>query len=436
MINKLDGFSTQPRITVPFTGAIDPASVNSDTVYLVNLGDTLSLRGFGDRVGINQVRVGPGDQHAGAAARRTAAAAFALPAGRDRRRARRHRRSASRTAPTTRRTTATHEYDRDLRDAHALRAGSRDRVVAASLFTTQSITADLQKITARSGTRRRRRSTSCIGTRRRRGARRVPAGRPAPASSSTARPAPPPAFATVARCRRRRSDVVPGAVAQVAYGTLPLARLPDRRQVHPGHRHADGRSRSRRAATTSWCSCSCPAGPKPAGGWPVAIFGHGFTDSMYGAPWTVASVFASRGHRHGVDQRGRPRRRRAGHADVLPKAGGAGRRCRPAAAASTRTATAPSTPPKARAPPAPRTIIGSRDGLRQTVVDLMQLVRRSRPASTSTATAASTSTPQRIYYAGQSFGGIYGTMLLGVEPQHQAPACPTCRAARSPRSRG
>ena len=55
VINELDGFSTQPRITIPFTGAIDPASVNSDTVYLVNLGDTLSLRGFGDRVGINQV---------------------------------------------------------------------------------------------------------------------------------------------------------------------------------------------------------------------------------------------------------------------------------------------------------------------------------------------------------------------------------------------
>ena len=38
-----------------------------------------------------------------------------------------------------------------------------------------------------------------------------------------------------------------------------------------------------------------PAGPKPAMGWPVAIFGHGFTDSMYGAPWTVASVLASQG---------------------------------------------------------------------------------------------------------------------------------------------
>ncbi|HYJ96598.1 MAG TPA: Ig-like domain-containing protein, partial [Burkholderiaceae bacterium] len=55
VINELDGFSTQPRITIPFTGAIDPGSVGSDTVYLVNLGDTLTLRGFGDRVGINQV---------------------------------------------------------------------------------------------------------------------------------------------------------------------------------------------------------------------------------------------------------------------------------------------------------------------------------------------------------------------------------------------
>src|SRR3954466_11745342 len=55
VINTLDGFSTQPRITVPFTGAIDPATVNSDTIFLVNLGDTLTSQGFGDRVGINQV---------------------------------------------------------------------------------------------------------------------------------------------------------------------------------------------------------------------------------------------------------------------------------------------------------------------------------------------------------------------------------------------
>src|SRR5262245_26239981 len=55
VINTLDGFNTQPRFTVPFTGAIDVNTVNSNTVYLVNLGDTLTLRGFGDRVGINQI---------------------------------------------------------------------------------------------------------------------------------------------------------------------------------------------------------------------------------------------------------------------------------------------------------------------------------------------------------------------------------------------
>ena len=54
VINTLDGFSTQPRITVPFTGAIDVGSVTSETVYLLNLGDVLTARGFGQKVGINQ----------------------------------------------------------------------------------------------------------------------------------------------------------------------------------------------------------------------------------------------------------------------------------------------------------------------------------------------------------------------------------------------
>jgi len=55
VINTLDGFSTQPRITLPFTGAIDVNSVNSNTVFLVNLGDTQTLQGVGQKVGINQV---------------------------------------------------------------------------------------------------------------------------------------------------------------------------------------------------------------------------------------------------------------------------------------------------------------------------------------------------------------------------------------------
>src|SRR5689334_10250837 len=38
MLNTLDGFSVTPRFTVPFTGDIDPATVTSDSVYLLHVG--------------------------------------------------------------------------------------------------------------------------------------------------------------------------------------------------------------------------------------------------------------------------------------------------------------------------------------------------------------------------------------------------------------
>ncbi|HLC42406.1 MAG TPA: hypothetical protein VJO34_12400, partial [Methylomirabilota bacterium] len=38
-----------------------------------------------------------------------------------------------------------------------------------------------------------------------------------------------------------------------------------------------------------------PAGAPPPGGWPVAIFGHGFTDSKNNSPFVVASVMAANG---------------------------------------------------------------------------------------------------------------------------------------------
>ena len=147
VINELDGFSTQPRITIPFTGEIDPASVNSETVYLVNQGDPFSLHGSGQRVGINQVLWDPATktlvvqpdrllrQHSryllvvtngvrDANGKRIQGGRF----GRGE-----HERSSD-------------EYDRDMRDG--LRSGHRGRfgVAAASVFTTQSITADLAKV--------------------------------------------------------------------------------------------------------------------------------------------------------------------------------------------------------------------------------------------------------------------------------------------------
>src|SRR5262245_28956740 len=58
VINTLDGFNLQPRLRIPFTGPIDPSTVNSDTIFLVRLGHKRPRdkhHGSHRVVGINQV---------------------------------------------------------------------------------------------------------------------------------------------------------------------------------------------------------------------------------------------------------------------------------------------------------------------------------------------------------------------------------------------
>ena len=64
----------------------------------------------------------------------------------------------------------------------------------------------------------------------------------------------------------------------------------------------------------------------------------------------------------------------------------------------------------------PRGIISSRDGLRQTVADLMQLVRVIETGGIPGISR------QKNYYAGQSFGGIYGVKFLALEDTVRAGA--------------
>src|SRR5262245_56501059 len=55
VINTLDGFNLQPRLSVSFSGPIDVTTVNSDTVFLLKLGDVTSPEDSGSAiVGINQ----------------------------------------------------------------------------------------------------------------------------------------------------------------------------------------------------------------------------------------------------------------------------------------------------------------------------------------------------------------------------------------------
>jgi hypothetical protein len=56
VINTLDGFNLQPRLSIPFDGPIDVTTVTSKAVFLISLGSTLRHGDHGGKViGINQV---------------------------------------------------------------------------------------------------------------------------------------------------------------------------------------------------------------------------------------------------------------------------------------------------------------------------------------------------------------------------------------------
>ncbi len=423
VINTLDGFSTQPRITVPFTGDIDVSTVTSDTVFLVNLGDTFTLHGLGDRVGINQILWDPATktlvfesdqllrQHSryllvvtdgvhDAQGKKIKGNGrgddFGLAFGRDSDGA---------------------DYRRDLRDGVQGVRSNGHRIVAASLFSTQSTSADLVKIN-----RQIKRSTPVpvdfmIGSA---GGASVRALFPTPTLTGiqfNRQTGAAPLF-TPAAVPTAALFVAPGAVGQVGYGRFRSPDYENAQKFIPPTGSLTGMPQPQ-GANDLIVQVFLPAAQKPALGWPVAIFGHGFGDSMYGAPWTVAATLASQGIAtvsinvvgHGGGALGTLAVAQTGAAAVVVPAGGRG-------IDQDGNGTIDSTEGSSAA--ASKAIISSRDGLRQTVVDLMQLVRQIQAGIDVDGDGSVDFDAARIYYAGQSFGGIYGTIFLGVEPSLKA----------------
>jgi hypothetical protein len=66
--------------------------------------------------------------------------------------------------------------------------------------------------------------------------------------------------------------------------------------------------------------------------------------------------------------------------------------------------------------PSRKPIDGLRSGLIQTVVDNMTLARAVKAGLDIPGVGTNLGDPERIYYYGISFGGIYGTMLMGTDP--------------------
>jgi pimeloyl-ACP methyl ester carboxylesterase len=176
------------------------------------------------------------------------------------------------------------------------------------------------------------------------------------------------------------------------------------------------------AATTEQIGFNAilPSKPKPAGGYPVVIFGHGFGDSRFGGPTAIA-----------------PTLNRAGFAVLAIDAVGHGYGPLSTVIFTDRSGKQTSIGALGRSvdlngdgtidanegcaieTPVP---IGLRDCFRQTVTDLMQLARVVRDGLDLDGDGVPDLDAGHIYYGGQSLGAMYGTMFTAVEPTVRAAA--------------
>jgi len=408
VLNKLDGFNIQPRISIPFSAPIDVSSISKSTLFLVGPG--------GQVVGPNQVVWEPGAKtlHFESDQQLDAATTYLLVLTRGARGADgshlektdfRHDLNYGRAQEP-----AAKAYRKALLDAlpMAMAGGANPgNIAAASLFTTESTAALSRKIRAQlTGAE----PTFTLGTG---GERTV-----FPLSSVTS------------ITWQRQITTAPtfsagsitlallAGVGTVGFGTYASPDYETTGKVIPPVGTATGVPAVQRTNEVQF-SVFLPAGAKPAGGWPVAIFGHGFTDWKNGAPPAVAGTFARNGIAmvainvvgHGGGPLGTYTVNRVAQPPVTLPLGGRG-------IDQDGNGSIDSTEGVNAAPP--NGLIGNRDGLRQTTIDLMQLVKVLKGGVDVDGDGADDLSSSRIYYAGQSFGGIYGTQLLGLEPDIRA----------------
>jgi hypothetical protein len=426
--NTLDGFNLQPRLSIPFDGPIDVTTVTSQTVFLLSLGSTLSGGDSGGKViGINQVVWDPAtntlhaesdeflDQHTryGLLVTRgvrdpagdpiEAAEAFTRF---------RHDLNFGQTKDPEMKA-----YRKALLDLfkEARAVGIRpEEIAAASVFTTQSATAILEKIRDQIKTATPAPADFNLG----------PSGTPTVFSLSNVtgitfnRQNTTGAILTPTPVPVAALGIFSGAVGRIAFGKYlsPDYETPQKFIPPVGTRFG---TPAAQGTNEVFFNLFLPSGPPPAGGWPVAIFGHGFGDNKNNSPLVVVVAMAANGIAaiainvvgHGRDPLGTLTVSQAVGGPVTFSAGGRG-------FDQDGNGTIDSTEGVNAAPP--RTIIASRDGLRQTVVDLMQLVRGIEVGMDVDGDSVPDLNPSRVYYFGQSFGGIYGTKFLAVEPNVRA----------------
>ncbi|MFL6210821.1 MAG: hypothetical protein ACJ74W_18370 [Pyrinomonadaceae bacterium] len=431
VINTLDGFNLLPRVSIPFDSPIDVATATSGSVFLISLGSTLPGGEAGGRVvGINRVVWDPvtNTLHAEADELLDQHTRYALivtnglhDVGGDPVEASeafqrfRHDLDFGQT------------HDRDLKDYRkalldALKAvrvaGVQENdIVCASVFTTQSATAVLEKIRDQIKAATPAAADFNLGSG---GTRTV-----FPLDGLTSisfRPQTrdnPPRLGTAVLLNLSLLRLIPDAVGQVAFGKY----LSPEYIVHPGEYipEVGTRSGTPQVQHTSevFFNLILPSGPPPPSGWPVAIFGHGSPTNKNNQPLEVAAVLAAHGIAtiainyvgNGFGPLGTLTVNQSNGTSVTFPAGGR-------SIDQNHDNNIDEGENRGAAPP--WTIISNRDTARQTVADLMQLVRVIEVGMDVDGNGSPDLDPARIYFFGHSAGGTIGPFFLAVEPHVRA----------------
>ena len=300
VLNQLDGFNLQARISVPFDGEIDPESVTSKTVFLVKVRDALSRRaGDATVMGVNYIVWTPAsrelsfrpdtalDQHTTYAL--VVTTGIRDVAGRAIGRAEnvtRERADADEEAAYRR---ALAEAESSVRKAGVIATGSQ--IAALTVFTTQSFSHIVERM--RESIQRAPAPTLNfnVGID---GARAVFADSTIAAVTNNADinvdGALTPENVNLAQWR----EIVRGAVGTVAFGTFRTLDFTTRPSGHvapiPTRTGVLAPTGEIDVAFNLWL----PAGTRPPGGWPVYIYAHG-SQGHKNTGARIASIAAAHG---------------------------------------------------------------------------------------------------------------------------------------------
>ena len=421
LLNTLDGFNLLPRLSIPFDGAIDPATATSQTVFLISLSGRVT--------GINRIVWDPltNTLHAESDELLDQHSRYALIVTNGLRDAQGNPIEPSETFQRFR-----HDLnfgqtgDRDLKDYRkalldaieaARKAGVQEGdIVAASVFTTQSSTATLEKI------RDQIKSSTPAGANFNLafdGRRTVFPLESINGITFNQQTGVAPAAASPTPINISLLRINPGAVGQVAFGKY----LSPEYMIRPGDYIPPVSTRSGSPAVQRmnevYFNLFLPSGTAPAAGWPVAIFGHGSAANKNNQPLEVAATMASHGiatiaislYGNGFGPLSTLTINRIGDTPVSLPAGGR---------SVDQNNDNVIVEGEGRSAASPRSLISSRDAAQQTIADFMQLVRVIEFGMDADGDTKPDLDPSRIYFFGHSLGGMWGTIFLAIEPSVRA----------------